>query len=99
MAWNEWIAKHAKLVLAVWIVVIIASVPLAIKLNEVTNYGMSQMMPKHIESIDVQNIMTQDFERAQNENTTYLIITNISVNDEKSKEAYYAFKHGGQVRI
>ena len=93
MAWNEWIAKHAKLVLAVWIVVIIASVPLAIKLNEVTNYGMSQMMPKHIESIDVQNIMTQDFERAQNENTTYLIITNISVNDEKSKEAYYAFKH------
>ena len=93
MAWNEWIAKHAKLVLAIWIVIIIASVPLAIKLNEVTNYGMSQMMPKHIESIDVQNIMTQDFEKAQNENTTYLIITNISVNDEKSKEAYYAFKH------
>ncbi len=92
MSWNEWIANHAKLVLAIWMVIIIVSVPLAIKLNEVTNYGMSQMMPKHIESIDVQNIMTKDFEKAQNENTTYLVITNISVNDKKSKEAYYAFK-------
>ena len=92
MAWNDWIARHAKLVLAIWMVIIIASVPLAIKLNEVTNYGMSQMMPKHIESIEVQNIMTEDFEKAQNENTTYLIITNVSVNDENARKAYYSFK-------
>lgn len=92
MAWSEWIAKHAKIVLTVWLLIIIASIPLAIKLNNVTNYGMSQMMPKSIESIKAQDVMADDFGKVQNENTTYLIITNISVNDENSRAAYEEFK-------
>ena len=92
MAWNEWIAKHAKLVLLAWIVVIILMSPLAAKLSKVTNYSEEQMVSHKIESIKVQDIMSKEFTRAQNENTTYLLITNISVSDERAKEAYYAFK-------
>jgi len=92
MAWNDWIAKHAKLVLLVWVVVIILMSPLAAKLSEVTNYSEEQMVSHKIESIKVQDIMSKEFTRAQNENMTYLLITNVSVNDEKTRQAYYAFK-------
>ena len=92
MAWNEWIAKHAKLVLLAWIVLIILMSPLAAKLSEVTNYSEEQMVSHQIESVRVQDIMSKEFARAQNENLTYLLITNVSVNDEKTRRAYYAFK-------
>ncbi|ASJ01505.1 MMPL family transporter [Thermococcus gorgonarius] len=92
MAWNEWIAKHAKLVLLAWIVVIILMSPLAAKLSEVTNYSEEQMVSHNIESIKVQDIISEEFSEARNENLTYLLITNISVNDERAREAYYSFK-------
>ncbi len=92
MAWNEWIAKHAKLVLLAWVVLIVLMSPFAAKLSEVTNYSEEQMVSHQIESIKVQDIMSEEFTRAQNENLTYLLITNISVNDERTRQAYYAFK-------
>jgi len=93
MAWNEWIVKHAKLVVAVWVVIIILATPLAMKLNSVTNYSMSQFMPKHVESVEVQNNMTKYFPSfAHSNNMTYIIITNIKVNSPQAKEAYERFK-------
>ena len=92
MAWNDWIARHGKLVLVIWLLIIIMSIPLAIKLNSITQYGMNQMLPKHIESVEVQEIVTKNFTGAGSENTTYLILTNVRVNDAKNREAYEAFK-------
>ena len=93
MAWNEWIVKHAKLVVAVWILIIILATPLAMKLSNVTNYSMSQFMPKHVESVEVQNNMSKYFPSfAQNNNMTYIIITNIRVNSPQAKAAYERFK-------
>ncbi|NJF25098.1 MMPL family transporter [Thermococcus sp. Bubb.Bath] len=92
MAWNDWIAKHPKKVLLAWLIVIVLMAPLAGKLSEVTNYSEEQMVSHHIESIKVQDIMNKEFTRAQNENMTYLILTNISVNDENARKAYLEFK-------
>ncbi|GAB6135499.1 MMPL family transporter [Thermococcus prieurii] len=93
MAWNDWVVKHAKLIVAVWIVVIVLATPLAMKLSNVTNYSMSQFMPKHVESIEVQNNMTKYFPGfSQNDNMTYIIVTNINVGSPKAKEAYERFK-------
>ena len=93
MAWNDWIVKHAKLIVALWIVVIVLATPLAIKLSNVTNYSMSQFLPKHVESVEVQNNMSKYFPSfSQNDNTTYIIITNIKVNSPQAKEAYERFK-------
>ncbi|WP_297421506.1 hypothetical protein [Thermococcus sp.] len=92
MAWNDWIAKHAKLVILIWIVLIILMTPLAAKLTEVTNYGENQMVSHQIESVKVQDIISSEFTRAQNENLTYLLITNVNLSDERAEKAYYAFK-------
>ncbi len=92
MAWNDWIARHGKLVLVIWLLIIVVSIPLAVKLNSITQYGMDQMLPKHIESVEVQEIVTKNFTGAGSENTTYLILTNVKVNDARSREAYEAFK-------
>jgi uncharacterized membrane protein YdfJ with MMPL/SSD domain len=92
MAWNDWIAKHPKTVLAVWLVLIVVMTPLAGKLSQLTNYSTEQMVSHKIESIRAQDIMNEQFTKAQNENLTYLLITNISINDEKAKKAYYSFK-------
>ena len=92
MAWNDWIAKHPKTVLAVWVVLIVVLAPLAGKIGELTDYSTEQMVSHNIESIKVQDIVSEEFTGAQNENMTYLIITNISVNDENARKAYYAFK-------
>ncbi|WP_457741282.1 MMPL family transporter [Thermococcus sp.] len=93
MAWNDWIVKHAKLVVAVWVVIIVLATPLAMKLNSVTNYSMSQFMPKHVESVEVQNNMTKYFPSfAHSNNMTYIIITDIRVNSPQAKEAYERFK-------
>ncbi|WP_324609470.1 MMPL family transporter [Thermococcus piezophilus] len=93
MAWNEWIVKHAKLVVALWIVIIILAAPLAVKLKDVTNYSTDQFLPKDVESVRVQDILSQDFPSfSQSDNQTYMVITNINVNDPKAKEAYERFK-------
>ncbi|NJF24652.1 MMPL family transporter [Thermococcus sp. Bubb.Bath] len=93
MAWNDWIVKHAKLIIALWVVTIILATPLAMKLSNVTNYSMSQFLPKHVESVEVQNDMTKYFPSfAQNNNMTYMIITNINVSSPEAKEAYERFK-------
>ncbi len=92
MAWNDWIAKHAKLVLLIWVVLILLMTPLAAKLSEVTNYGEDQMVSHQIESVKVQDIMSSEFSKAQNENLTYLLITNVNLSDERSEKAYYSFK-------
>lgn len=92
MAWNDWIAKHPKIVLAAWIVIIVLMAPLAGKLSELTDYSTEQMVSHEIESIKVQDLMAQEFTGAQNDNLTYLLITNINVNDENARKAYYSFK-------
>ncbi|WP_456444132.1 MMPL family transporter [Thermococcus sp.] len=93
MAWNDWIVKHSKLIIALWVVTIILATPLAMKLSNVTNYSMSQFLPKHVESVEVQDNMTKYFPSfAQNNNMTYIIITNINVSSPEAKEAYERFK-------
>ncbi len=93
MAWNDWIAKHPKIVLAAWIVLILIMAPLAGKLSELTDYSTEQMVSHEIESIKVQDIMSEEFSKAQNPNMTYLLITNITVNNENARKAYYSFKN------
>ncbi|WP_460041205.1 MMPL family transporter [Thermococcus atlanticus] len=93
MSWNEWIARHAKLVVVLWVVVIILATPLAVKLSSVTNYSMEQFMPKHVESIEVQNNMSKYFSSfSQNDNMTYILLTDIKVNSPEARKAYEQFK-------
>ena len=93
MAWNDWIVKHSKLIVAAWLVVIILATPLAMKLSDVTNYSMNQFLPKDVESVKVQETLTEEFpEFATSDNQTYMIISGVNVNDPATWDAYERFK-------
>ena len=92
MSWNEWIARHSKIVVMIWLVMIVIMTPMAIRINSITSYSIDQMLPSGIESVEVQKIMEKDFAGAVNENQTFLIITNVSVNDPRAEMAYHRFR-------
>ncbi|NJE61244.1 MMPL family transporter [Thermococcus sp. 21S7] len=93
MAWNEWIVKHAKAIVALWIIVVIAAMPLAAKLNDLTNYSTDQFLPKDVESVKVQDILTKEFpDFAASDNRTYMIVSGVNVNDPATRDAYERFK-------
>ncbi|WP_237266256.1 MMPL family transporter [Thermococcus cleftensis] len=93
MAWNDWIVKHAKAIVALWIIVVIAAMPLAAKLNDLTNYSMDQFLPKDVESVKVQDTLAKEFpEFATSDNQTYMIVSGVNVNDPATREAYERFK-------
>ncbi|CAD5244172.1 MMPL family transporter [Thermococcus camini] len=93
MAWNEWIVKHAKAIVALWIIAVIAAMPLAMKLNSVTNYSMDQFLPKDVESVKVQDTLAKEFQEfSTSTNQTYMIVSGVDINDPATKEAYKRFK-------
>ncbi|WP_258084913.1 MMPL family transporter [Thermococcus thermotolerans] len=93
MAWNDWIVKHAKAIVALWIIAVIAAMPLAAKLADVTNYSMDQFLPKDVESVKVQDTLAKEFpEFSTSDNQTYMIVSGVDVNDPATREAYERFK-------
>ncbi|ASJ02585.1 hypothetical protein A3L09_04585 [Thermococcus profundus] len=93
MAWNEWIVKHAKAIVAVWIIAVLLSIPLASRLHDVTNYSMDQFLPNDVESVKVQHTLEREFPSfSQSTNQTYMIVTGIDVNDPRAREAYERLK-------
>ncbi|ASA78662.1 multidrug RND transporter [Thermococcus sp. 5-4] len=93
MAWNEWIVKHAKAIVALWIIVVIAAMPLAAKLNDITNYSTDQFLPKDVESVKVQETLAEEFPKfATSDNQTYMIVSGVDVNDPATRNAYERFK-------
>ncbi|AIU70567.1 multidrug RND transporter [Thermococcus eurythermalis] len=93
MAWNEWIVKHAKAIVALWAIVVMLSMPLAAKLSDLTNYSTDQFLPKDVESVKVQETLTKEFpEFATSNNQTYMIVSGVDVNDPATRNAYERFK-------
>ncbi|QDA31458.1 multidrug RND transporter [Thermococcus indicus] len=93
MAWNDWIVKHAKAIVALWIIAVIAAMPLATKLNDITNYSMDQFLPKDVESVKAQDTLAKEFpEFATSDNQTYMIVSGVDINDPATRGAYERFK-------
>ncbi|ASJ12419.1 MMPL family transporter [Thermococcus thioreducens] len=93
MPWNDWIVKHAKAIVAIWIIAVIAAMPLAVKLSNLTNYSMDQFLPKDVESVKVQDTLAKEFpEFSTSDNQTYMIVSGVDINDPATKEAYERFK-------
>ena len=58
---SDFIIKHSKAIIAVWIVVLICSVPFAIKSGDVLEYDMTQMSGADTESVEGQKILDENF--------------------------------------
>ncbi|BAD84960.1 hypothetical protein, conserved (N-terminus) [Thermococcus kodakarensis KOD1] len=93
MAWNDWIVKHAKALVVLWILVVILTAPFAAKLSDLTNYSTDQFLPKDVESVKTMDTLEKEFPSfTTSENQTYMIIHGIDVNDPKTRDAYERFK-------
>ncbi len=93
MGLADWISRHGKIVIGVWIIIMIVAVPVALKVNNMLKYSTQQLLPKNAESIEAQNILNKHFPSfAKENNQSYLIVTGIRVNSSASKRAYFELK-------
>ncbi|NPA47731.1 MAG: MMPL family transporter [Thermococci archaeon] len=93
MGLADWISRHGKLVIGLWIIVMIVAVPVAAKVNNLLKYSTQQMLPNNAESVKAQNIMNRYFPSfAEENNQSYLIITGINVNSTSARKAYFELK-------
>ncbi len=93
MGLADWITRHGKFVIGIWIIVMIIAIPVALKVNNLLKYSTQQMLPNNAESVKAQNIMNEYFPSfARENNQSYLIVTGIRVNSTSSRKAYFELK-------
>ena len=74
---GEFIARRRRALLVVWIIVLVASIPLAANLNKVLIYSESAFMPKNVESLEAEDIMAKQFPHAEKTDLVILLIHDV----------------------
>ncbi len=59
--WGTFVTRHPYAVLAVWLIVLLVSVPLALTFSDRLTYSMDSFIPKDLESIQAQDIYNAQF--------------------------------------
>ncbi len=89
----HWVVKHSKVVIAVWVVALILSAPLAMNLDKVLKYEETQFLPTNVESVKANNVLKEEFGvSALGGNRTILLITGINAGSFGAKQAYLHLK-------
>ncbi len=88
------IVKHAYLVIALWIIALIALTPLALKLDEVLSYEETSFLPENTESVIADEILKEKFNTSMTMYTgvSVLLVTGINASEEDSWRAYNELK-------
>ncbi len=88
------LVRHARLVVALWIIALVVLAPLALKLDEVLSYEETSFLPENTESVIADKILQEKFNYSTTmyTNTTILLITGINTSDHKSLKAYRELK-------
>ena len=88
------LVRHARLVVALWIIALVVLAPLALKLDEVLSYEETSFLPENTESVIADKILQEKFNYSTTmyANTTILLITGINTSDHKSLKAYRELK-------
>ncbi len=93
MGASEWVVRHSKAVIAVWVIALVLSVPLALSLDKVLVYEEQQFLPSNVESIKADDIMKEKFGQSTlGGNQTILLITGIDAGSSEAKQAYMSLK-------
>ena len=89
----NWIVRHSKVVIAVWVVALILSAPLAMNLDKVLRYEETQFLPTNVESVKANDVLKEEFGiSALGGNRTILLITGINAGSPEAKQAYLRLK-------
>ncbi len=89
----SWVVRHSKAVIAVWVIALILSAPLAMNLDKVLKYEETQFLPTNVESVKANDVLKEEFGvSALGGNRTILLITGINAGSPEAKQAYLHLK-------
>ncbi len=93
MGASEWVVRHSKTVILVWIILLALSIPLAASLDKVLKYEETAFLPTNVESVKADEILKEKFgDTVTGGNQVYLLVTNINVSSDEARSAYYELK-------
>ncbi len=80
------LTKHYKMVLVVWIVALLISVPAILQVNSVVDYQQTQGASGNYESVQAQNIITNDFQQSVANGTLLIVLQANNITDANSRD-------------
>jgi len=89
----NWVVRHSKIVIAVWVIALILSAPLAMNLNKVLKYEETQFLPTNVESVKANDVLKEEFGISTlGGNRTILLVTGINTGSPEARQAYLRLK-------
>jgi RND superfamily putative drug exporter len=80
------LTKHYKKVLIVWVIALLVSVPAMLQVNSVVQYQESQMASGSYESLQAQDVISQQFQSSVANGTILVVIQSNDVTDAASRD-------------
>ena len=88
------ITKHYKLVLVAWIVVLLASIPAMMQVDEVINYESTGVTEGDYESVQASEIISSEFQGTVANSTLIIVLQADDVTDASSRDYVLALQNG-----
>jgi putative drug exporter of the RND superfamily len=80
------LTKHYKMVLVIWIVALLISVPAILQVNNVINYQQSEGATGNFESVKAQDIITADFQKSVANGSLLIVLQANNITDSGSRD-------------
>ena len=80
------LTKHYKMVLVIWIVALLISVPAILQVNNVINYQQSEGATGNFESVRAQDIITADFQKSVANGSLLIVLQANNITDSGSRD-------------
>jgi hypothetical protein len=80
------VIKHYKKIIVVWIIALILSVPLMIRINEVIVYEETAFAPEGLESVDAQDIINEQFPGSIANSSAIIVVQSPDVTSGDAKD-------------
>jgi RND superfamily putative drug exporter len=86
------ITKHYKMVLIIWVMALLVSVPAMLQVNSVVQYQESQMASGSYESLQAQDVVSQQFQSSVANGTILVVLQANDVTDAASRDFVLALQ-------
>jgi uncharacterized membrane protein YdfJ with MMPL/SSD domain len=80
------ITKHYKMVLVIWIVALLISVPAILQVNSVIDYQQTEGATGNFESVQAQDIITQEFQKSVANGSLLIVLQADNITDLRSRD-------------
>ena len=90
------LTKHYKMVLVIWIVALLISVPAILQVNSVINYQQTEGATGNFESVKAQNIITADFQKSVANGSLLIVLQANNITDSNSRDFVLELQQGIQ---